>query len=205
MPVDKSLSYYGKPFHLLIDPLSKAARSEIIELVSVNSTILDAGCGTGTLSLLLKKEKNCKVVGADLSMRMIDFANHMNKHEDVSFLHMDITNLSEYRENSFDYSIMCLVIHELPADKRIDAIKELMRVGRQTIILDSNTPLPKNPVGLTIRMIEATFGRDHYANFKTYISTGGIIGILERAGLKSKITRRVVFRNNCQQIVVLNS
>ena len=205
MLIDKSLHYYGKTFHMLIDPLSKVARAKIIDLIPEDSNIFDAGCGTGTLSLLLKKKKNCKVIGADLSLRMIDFARKSNPYKDVCFLHMDISDLAEYKDKSFDYSIICLVIHELPSDKQLDVIKELMRVGRRTIILDSNTPLPMNFVGLFIRAIEATFGRDHYENFKTYISSGGIIGILERAGLLSNIIQRIVFRSKCQQIVVLSS
>jgi hypothetical protein len=80
-----------------------------------------------------------------------------------------------------------------------------MRVARKTIILDSNTPLPKNAVGLVIRMMDATFGRDHYDNFKSYLASGGIDGILERAGLKSKVIDRLVFNRNCQQIVTLAS
>jgi ubiquinone/menaquinone biosynthesis C-methylase UbiE len=152
---------------------------------------------------LLKEKKNCKVVGADLSVRMIDFAKKLNCYNDVEFLHIDIGDITAFEENHFDYSVMCQVIHELPSDKQRNVIKELRRVGRKTIILDSNTPLPKNAVGHVIRMIDATIGRDHYDNFKSYITSGGIIGILERLGLTSQITQRIVFKSNCQQIVVL--
>ena len=205
MTIDKSLNYYGKIYHLFIDPLLNEARANIIHLIPENSTVLDAGCGTGRLSLLLKEKKNCKVVGVDLSMRMIEFAKKSNCYNDVDFLHMDIGNLIAFEENQFDYSVMCQVIHELPKDKQIEVIKELLRVGKKTLILDSNTPLPKNAVGLVIRMIDATIGRDHYDNFKSYISSGGIMGIVERLGLTSLITQRTVFKRNCQQIVVLAS
>jgi ubiquinone/menaquinone biosynthesis C-methylase UbiE len=205
MVIDKSLRYYGKVYHLIIDPLLSEARTNIINLIPENSTVLDAGCGTGRLSFILKEKKNCKVVGVDLSLRMIDFANKSNCYNDVEFLHMDTGDLSTFEENHFDYSIMCQVIHELPSDKQMNAIKEIMRVGRKTIILDSNTPLPKNAVGFVIRMIDATIGRDHYDNFKSYISSGGIIGILKRLGLTSQITQRIIFKSNCQQIVVLAS
>ena len=205
MVTDKSLRYYGKIYHLFVDPLLNEARANIINLIPENSTVFDAGCGTGRLSLLLKEKKNCKVVGADLSLKMIDYANKSNRHNDVEFLHMDIGDIAAYEENHFDYSIMCQIIHELTSNEQINIIKEIMRVGRKTIILDSNTPLPKNPVGFVIRMIEATIGRDHNDNFRSYISSGGIIGILERLGLTSQITRRIVFKSNCQQMVVLAS
>lgn len=203
--IDKSLRYYGKAYHVLIDPLLKVARDKIINLVPENSRVLDAGCGTGILSFMLKEKKNCRVVGGDLSLRMIDFARKSNPYDDVIFAHMDIGNITEFEENSFDYSVLCQVIHELPQDMQFNVIRELIRVGRKTIVLDSNTPLPKNAVGLVIRMMDSTFGRDHYDNFKSYIASGGLMGILERAGLISKIIQRFVFRHNCQQIIMLAS
>jgi ubiquinone/menaquinone biosynthesis C-methylase UbiE len=205
MVIDKSLSFYGRTYHFIIDPLLKESRNQIVNLIPENSKVFDAGCGTGVLSLSLKEKRNCKVVGADLSLKMIDFAKKSNSYDDVNFLHMDVGDISGYKENSFDYSVMCQVIHELPSEKQPKVINELMRVAKKTIILDSNTPLPKNFTGLVIRLIDATFGRDHYGNFKSYLASGGIDGILERAGLKSKVIDRLIFRSNCQQIVVLGS
>lgn len=92
MVIDKSLSHYGKTYHLVLDPLLKTARSHILRLIPENSTVLDA-----------------------------------------------------------------------------------------------------------------TFGRDHYDNFKSYISSGGIMAILEKAGLTSKVLKREIFKSNCQQIVLLGS
>jgi ubiquinone/menaquinone biosynthesis C-methylase UbiE len=200
---DKSLFYYGNIYHAVIDPLLKESWKQIANLVPDNSRIFDAGCGTGRLSLLLRKQRNCQVIGADLSRRMLHFAEKPNPYDDVKFMHMDITDLGEYPENSFDYSVMCQVIHELPADKQPKAVSELMRIGRKALILDANTPLPRNVVGMVIRLMDATFGRDHYDNFKSYIASGGIMGILDRAGLTSHIIQRLVFRRGCQHIVML--
>jgi len=203
MVADKSLFYYGNIYHAIIDPLLKESWKQIANLIPENSRVFDAGCGTGRLSMLLRKQKNCQVVGADLSRRMLDFAVRTNPNNDVKFMHMDISNIEEYQENTFDYSIMCQVIHELPANKQPKVISELMRIGRKTVILDANTPLPRNIVGIVIRLMDATFGRDHYDNFKSYITSGGIMGILERADLTSHIIQRLVFRRDCQHIVIL--
>jgi len=202
---DKSLFHYGRIYHLILDPLLKESWYQIVNLVPENSKVFEAGCGTGRLSLLLGERKNCQVVGADLSRKMIDFAKKSNPYDNVVFLHMDVGDITGYDKNSFDYSVMCLMIHELPSEKQIKVVNELMRIARKAIILDSNIPLPKNATGLVIRMLDATFGRDHYDNFKSYIASGGIIKILETAGLASKITQRFVFKSNCQQIVVLAS
>jgi len=200
---DKSLFYYGTMYHILMDPLVKESWKQIINVVPENTRVFDAGCGTGGLALQLRKKNNCGVVGADLSRRMLDFADKANPYDDVKFLHIDISNIEEYQENSFDYSVMCQVIHEIPPDKQLRVISELMRIGKKTVILDSNTPLPQNITGIVIRALDATFGRDHYHNFKSYIASGGIIGILERAGLISNIVQSFIFRHNCQRIVIL--
>jgi ubiquinone/menaquinone biosynthesis C-methylase UbiE len=77
-------------------------------VIPENSSVFDAGCGTGRLALLLREKKKCHVVGVDLSRRMLDFASKSNPYDDVKFLHMDISNITEYRETSFDYSVRLL-------------------------------------------------------------------------------------------------
>ncbi len=62
---------------------------------------------------------------------MIDLANKSNPYDDVIFLHMDIGDITEYEDNSFDYSIMCQVIHELPSDEQAKVVTELMKVGEK--------------------------------------------------------------------------
>ena len=104
----------------------------------------DAGCGTGSLALLLRREKNCQVVGADLSRKQLDFAEKSIHDNNIKFVQMDVGHISEYADGSFDYSVMCQVIHEIPADKQSSVISEMMRIAGKTVIVDSNTPLPKN-------------------------------------------------------------
>jgi hypothetical protein len=136
---------------------------------------------------------------------MVDFAQNSNPYDDVGFLHRDSRSIPDFEENAFDYAIMCQVIHELPLNTQLQAVSELMRLAGRTMLLDSNVPLPRNVTGLVIRMVEATFGRDHLANFKAYVAAGGVAGILEKAELQSKIVKTLVFNRDCQQLVVLDS
>ena len=73
---------------------------------------------------------------------MVTFCVNSNSYDDVKSCHMDICNLAEYEENSFDYAVKCQVTHELPAETQPRVISGLMRIGRKTVILDSNVPLP---------------------------------------------------------------
>lgn len=94
MAIDKSLFWYGKIYHMHTDPQLKEARNHILKLIPEKSKIFDAGCGTGTLALLLREKANCQVIGADISVKQIDFARKSNPYDDVNFLHMDVTDIT---------------------------------------------------------------------------------------------------------------
>ena len=201
---DKSLFHYGKIYNKLLDPLIRPARQILIDHIPAGSSVLDVGCGTGLLCFGLKREKGCEVVGIDLSTRMLEYAMSINSYEDVKFLHQDATNMKDIQNDSFDYVILLNVIHELWSHEQLSVIKESMRVGRNVAIFDSNVPLPKNVSGLIKRLIEVTFGVDHYGQFGDYPSAGGISGILDRAGINSKIKDQFTFSQGCNHLVLVS-
>lgn len=188
----------GNLHNIFVVPLVRESWRQVASVVPANSFVFDAGCGTGGLAQLLRQEKNCRVIGADISRPMLDFAIRANQYDEVQFLHMDISNVSNCPDKKYDYSVMCHVVHELPPDKQAKAILELMRIGKRTIILDSNSPLPRNITGIAARMLDAT------DDFQSYVASGGIIGILERSGLISNVVHRTVFRQKCFQVVTLS-
>lgn len=201
---DKSLFHYGKIYNKLLDPLIKPARRILVNHIPTGSSVLDVGCGTGLLCFDLKREKGCQVVGIDLSQRMLDYANSINPYEDVMFLHQDATNMKDIKDDSFDYVFLLNVIHELWSEEQLSVIKESMRAGRNVVIFDSMVPLPKNAIGLIKRLIEVTFGIDHYVQFKEYMSAGGILGILDRAGIISKIEDQFTYSQGCNHLVLVS-
>lgn len=58
---------------------------ELIELCHINEDtyVLDVGCGVGATACYLAKRYGCRVVGVDISERMIDRANERAKREGV--------------------------------------------------------------------------------------------------------------------------
>lgn len=203
MAEDKSLFHYGSTYNKLIDPLTKPIRDKIVESIPQGASVLDIGCGTGLLCYALRSEKQCRVVGADLSLRMIEFAKEHSPFEDIQFVHQDATNLGDFQDNNFDYVVAALIIHELYADAQQKLAKEAWRVGRKNLYVDSNVPLAWNISGIMKRFIELSFGFDHYPQFQAYLSSGGIMGILEAADLSDKLVHRELFSQNTNQLVVI--
>ncbi|MBG0860093.1 MAG: class I SAM-dependent methyltransferase [Bacteroidales bacterium] len=204
MPQDKSLFFYGSFFHRFLDPQLAENRQVTVDFIPEDSSVLDIACGTGQLCFELRKIKHCRVIGLDLSLRMLDFARKTNPFQDITFVYEDATDLHIFEDNSFDFATMLMIMHELQRPQQISVIKEALRVARRGIIIDSVVPLPKNVGGIGYRFVEATIGHDHYPNFKAFLAGGGIGGILKESGLPVNIEYSSVFWRRCREMVVVS-
>jgi ubiquinone/menaquinone biosynthesis C-methylase UbiE len=139
------------------------------------------------------------VVGLDLSLRMLRFAEKSNRFDDVSFVHQDATHLADFRDRTSDYATILFLFHELPRMDQLPVLSEALRVADKVILADAKVPLPRNVSGLGVRFVEATFGRDHHKHFRSFLAGGGIPGILEQSGLPITVLHRSVFWRNCQE------
>jgi len=205
MRVDKSLFIYGQIYHRLLDPPLAESRQITLDLIPEGCSVLDIACGTGQLCFALRKHKHCRVIGLDLSLSMLEFARKSNPFPDVSFVHEDATDLSAFKDHSFDFATMLMVMHELTWAQQVRVLKEALRVATKCIIIDSVAPLPKNAGGLGIRLVELTFGHDHNPNFKAFLSEGGISKILKQSGLPVKVEHTSLFWRNCREVFVVST
>ena len=204
MVQDKSLFYYGALYNRIIDGKLEEARQTIIDLIPQGSSVIDIGCGTGELCFELFRQKQCKAVGLDLSLKMIRFAQERNTFPEVTFVHGDATNLSEYPDRSFDFAVMLVFIHEMDEEKQRKALNEALRVANKLIICDSAAPLPKNKGGFLIWLAETLFGYEHKEHQKRFLKQGGIEGLLKALNLDVKIEHSQKFWYDARQIVVIS-
>ena len=205
MPQDKSHFHYGTFYYKVIDSKQEEARRIILDLTPEKSSVLDIGCGTGALCHALCEKKQCRVVGLDLSLKMIAFARKHFAHPNANYVHGDATDLSEYGDRSFDLAVMLLFIHELEKERQQKVLGEALRVAKKLIICDAASPLPRNKNAFLIWFAETVFGYEHKHHFKRFLAEGGTEGLLVKTGLRAQMEYSSVFWNRCRQVVVVSA
>jgi SAM-dependent methyltransferase len=108
---------------------SKLLAPLFIEFVGVQGEVLDVGCGTGSLTFAVAKNKNVsRIVGLDASNGFIEYARSLNVDPRVSFEVGNAQNLP-FPDASFDRCLSLLVVSFIPDASQ--AAREMRRVIRR--------------------------------------------------------------------------
>lgn len=200
---NKNHWYDGWFYDTVIAPNQDKLFSMIKDLVGPQSTVIDIGCGTGRLEFFLSGK--CKaLVGIDLSERNIARAKqNLLKHPSprISFHHNNLDDIMGSVGQKFDFAILTFVIHEVNQDERVDLLKNAASVADRIIIGDYLVPRPEGFAGFLSEAIEFIAGTEHYRNYKSYMSDGGIYHLAEQAGLK--ITNDLTDYSPTNHIIVM--
>ena len=110
-------------------------KRRLIDIASINadSTLLDFGCGTGTLTIMAKEAApNAKVIGLDVDVEILNKAIDKAKEKDIDVLlfNYDGSKLP-FQNDSFDRVISCLVFHHLDTGTKEKALSEIFRILRK--------------------------------------------------------------------------
>ena len=172
-------------YRYFIDPLLSGVRESIKKEIEQGSSCLDIACGTG--DMVFRLMDHCtSVTGIDMNEAAIKSAQKrvdIKGLDHLSFKLQDATNMADYVDNEFDYSIISLAIHQFDPELRAGIILEAKRVSKTIIIADYSTPMPKTAAGKLAEFIEFLAGKQHNGNFKHYQATGGIKAQLDSLGL----------------------
>jgi demethylmenaquinone methyltransferase/2-methoxy-6-polyprenyl-1,4-benzoquinol methylase/phosphoethanolamine N-methyltransferase len=121
-----------------------ALRKETLEIAALQpgESVLDVGCGTGTLTLMAAEQAgvDARVAGIDASPEMIEQARKKasKKKRDVDFRVAPIEQLP-YGGAEFDVVLSSLMLHHLPDDLKEQGLAEVRRVlkpGGRLIVVD---------------------------------------------------------------------
>jgi ubiquinone/menaquinone biosynthesis C-methylase UbiE len=89
-------------------------------------TILDVGCGEGTISSFIKMKATAMMYGADYSWKMLSSSQKV-----MPVVGGDVAHLP-FKKRSVDLCLCLEVLEHL--DNPYDALRELARVGRKSLI-----------------------------------------------------------------------
>ena len=101
----------------------------ISEWIKPNSSVLDLGCGDGSLLKLLIEQRNISGYGIDTSIKKIIKSLNNN----INVINTNINHKLDYfSDNSFDYVILAQSLQVV--ENPVELIKEMLRVGSEAII-----------------------------------------------------------------------
>jgi SAM-dependent methyltransferase len=143
--------------------------------------VLDLGCGTGTLTLLVKAEHPAAAVcGVDGDPKVLAIAHRKagRAGADVSF-DQALADRLPYPDRSFDRVLSCLVLHHLTREEKLGALREVRRVlrpGGSLHVVDFGRPVNRIGRALAGLFHPSERGRDNIE--------GGLPALFESAGLE---------------------
>jgi demethylmenaquinone methyltransferase/2-methoxy-6-polyprenyl-1,4-benzoquinol methylase len=125
---------------------SKRVNGKIASLVKEGERVLDIGCGTGELALMMA-ERGAYVVGFDVSEGMLEVAREKassrNLGERLRLEQLGVAEMDKFGGESFDKVTAILVFSELSREEQMLALREsyrILRRGGQLIIADEVAP-----------------------------------------------------------------
>jgi ubiquinone/menaquinone biosynthesis C-methylase UbiE len=127
-----------------LPPDETAVRQALIDAVQCQPRrILDLGCGTGSMTLMLKQAfPRAEVIGLDLSPYMLVMAEYKAKKAgpDMQWRHGNAERTG-FPDASFDLVAASLLFHETPPPVSLAIVREsfrLLTTGGEIVVLDGN-------------------------------------------------------------------
>lgn len=110
----------------------KKIKQALIEAanISVKEKILDFGCGTGTLTIMIKElEPEANVAGIDVDVKILNKTIEKTEQKglDIFLIDYDGTNLP-FQDKRFNKILSCLVFHHLDTNTKKIILAEIFRV-----------------------------------------------------------------------------
>ncbi len=108
--------------------------------VGEGQTVLDLASGTADFALEILRQRHCRVVGADIALRMLQFARQKSKDQRLQLINADGEFLP-FKDHSFAAATVAFGIRNM--GDRLKALKEMNRVlqpAGQAVILEFSLP-----------------------------------------------------------------
>ena len=151
-PMVPMVSTYDAYMRKMTIGRERVLRQRTVELAGIKAgdSVLEVGCGTGSLTLTAKKQSgpNSKVFGIDVIPEMIEYSRQKaaQSNLDISFKLGTINDIP-FPDNTFDVVMASFMIFHMSEDTRQKGIVEIYRVlkpkGRMLIV---DLAMPSHPI-----------------------------------------------------------
>jgi|688.fasta_scaffold490282_1 ubiquinone/menaquinone biosynthesis C-methylase UbiE len=137
--------------------------------LKAGNSIVDIGCGPGVITGFLAEEvdESGLVLGIEKNERLVNVAKTRNaKYNQVQIINSDACDLTEVKDNSFDFAYTRFVLQHLPDPSKLltEAIR-ILKPGGKLIVMDVDDSLfhitPYHE-GMTQFLFEASKGQNIY-------------------------------------------
>jgi len=120
-------------------------KRRLVQWVNIqpNMNVLDLGCGTGTLTIMLKSAyPQANITGMDGDPQVLEMARDKSRGMDI---HWDegLASALPYPDSAFDKVVTSLMVHHLITEDKQCAFKEIYRVLKprgELYVLDFGSP-----------------------------------------------------------------
>ena len=165
-------------YDLVLTPFLHSLRADVarscrdFELRSV----VDVGCGTGAQCLRLQKS-GLRCFGVDPSPAMRAVAGEKLN----TLIAADACRLP-LADQCCDAALLSLVLHTMPPEARLPALREACRVGRHVLVIDFRNPERNldTPAALLVRAVERLMEGGHYACYRNFMKQRAVEGLIEQ-------------------------
>lgn len=197
--------YDGKIYDLFIAKNQLKYFSRVKQFIKKDSKILDAGCGTALLALVLK-ELNVNYTGIELSEKNFLIASqNLAKHKIDGIIYLaDVSDYLNSRDEFFDYAFISFVLHEIDEEKRLKILQSIAKYSSYQILIDYSSNQENTFYKFINLTVELIAGKNHYKNFKNFINNHGLKKLINELGLT--IIQQIKFENyNTEIFITTNS
>ncbi|HVC35725.1 MAG TPA: methyltransferase domain-containing protein [Chloroflexota bacterium] len=145
--VERFTRFYDWWIHLITFGRATIVRRAVLRYVRPGETVLDVGCGTGTLAIAAARQ-GTSVVGVDRSRRMLELAHEKAARAGVTVdFRVGQAPILPVTRERFDVATATFALSELSRDEAlltVRAMAEVVRPGGRVIIADEVPP--RNPL-----------------------------------------------------------
>lgn len=168
---DATLKYIMRERHY------KEALCNIVPVHAEN--ILDVGCGTGTLTAMMKQTHPSSAIhGVDIDDNVLNIARQKFDNNSLTIsLHKGSVLQLPFDDNSFDAAFSCLVLHHLKTEDKQKAIQEIFRILKPGGTLAIADFAPPHNVAMMMVTVFTQYFEETYDNFH-----GRLLEFIPKAG-----------------------